>query len=137
MMNIKERLADKRGFTLLETMVSLGILAFGLLAVVGLFVAAIGGTEQGGRMTDAVSLAQQKMEDFKTVAYPNITSDPIGETNLNPSGQTDDPRKFYTRFWRVTKNTSLDLKTITVYVKWTSKGKDHLISLSTKRAWDR
>ena len=135
---------DRGGFTLLETMVALGILAFGLLAVVGLFVAAVGGTAQGGRMTEAVSLAQQKMEDFKTIPYPKISN--IGEsdateipanTNIGPSGQADDPHKFYTRTWTVTENAALQLKTITINVKWTSKGKDHVITLSTKRAYDR
>ena len=140
---LRRRLMDRGGFTLLETMVALGILAFGLLAVVGLFVAAVGGTAQGGRMTEAVSLAQQKMEDFKTIPYPKIEditvnpADVAANTNIGPSGQADDPHKFYTRTWTVTENAALQLKTITVNVKWTSKGKDHVITLSTKRAYDR
>lgn len=63
---------DNRGFTLIEVLVALSILAvalFGLLSMVGSTLRA---TESGKRQTQAVHLASEKLEMIKAIPYNNI-----------------------------------------------------------------
>jgi prepilin-type N-terminal cleavage/methylation domain-containing protein len=126
---------EDKGFTLLETMVALTILVFGMLAVTAMFYTAIGGNSQGGRMTDAVSLAQQTLEGLKAVPYADIASKKLAsDRKIKVDGTPGGP---YTRYWNVTTNTSLELKKITVFVNWSSKERLHSIQLFTQRANDK
>jgi hypothetical protein len=65
------------------------------------------------------------MEQFRTDAYAGITS---GNDARVQDGIT------YARAWTVADNTpETGLKTITVTVSWTSRGKPHSTTLSTIR----
>jgi prepilin-type N-terminal cleavage/methylation domain-containing protein len=133
-MTLKIENSDK-GFTLLETMVALTILVFGMLAVTAMFYTAIGGNSQGGRMTDAVSLAQQTLEALKASPYADIASKKLAsDRKIKVDGTPGGP---YTRYWNVTTNTSLGLKKITVFVNWSARDRKHVVQLFTQRANDK
>lgn len=124
-----------KGFTLVETMVALSILCFGLLAVTAMFYTAIGGNSQGGRMTEATSLAQQTLEGLKATPYADIASKNLAsDRNIKVDGSPGGP---YTRYWNVDTDTSIELKKITVFVNWSTKGRKHQIQLFTQRANDK
>jgi prepilin-type N-terminal cleavage/methylation domain-containing protein len=57
------------GFTLIEVAVALTVLAVGLLSVAGLFATAIKGTSRTEYMTQAATLASEKLEDLNH--YPS------------------------------------------------------------------
>jgi prepilin-type N-terminal cleavage/methylation domain-containing protein len=59
----------QRGFTLLEVAVALAILAVGLSAVAGLLAEVIHGTSRTEYMTQAATLASEKLEDLNR--YPS------------------------------------------------------------------
>ena len=64
-MTSKSRVSIEDGFTLIEIMITLVILSVGLTALAGLQVSAIKGNTFSKRMTAAVSIANQKLEQIK------------------------------------------------------------------------
>lgn len=122
------------GFTLLELMISLSILSVGILAVIGMFVTAIGGNAQGRNMTEASALAQSKLDYLMNV---EVYDDLIGgsETGLKADG-TSGGR--YSRSWTVTAPVAdVDMKRITVKVEWTSKERTHQVEMTSLRNADK
>jgi prepilin-type N-terminal cleavage/methylation domain-containing protein len=61
---IRERLKGEGGFTLIEVLVAIGILVFGLLAVGTMQMTAIRGNYFSGNTSAALTLASEKMEDL-------------------------------------------------------------------------
>ena len=59
----------EKGFTLVEVLVASGIFTFGMLAVLGMLVTAMGGNAQGRQMTEATNLTASKIEDLKLTTY--------------------------------------------------------------------
>lgn len=125
------------GFSLIELMVALAVLSFGMLGVSAMFTTAIGGNAQGKHMTEATSLAQSRLDYLNTSAVYNNLEDAAGtESDIDPSagGETVvpgiiTPDGIYTRFTNVTAvwtnlplpATKLDIKLITVEVSWVAK----------------
>lgn len=127
MKEIKRNKGNKKnGFSLIEVLIGLVILAIGLLAIGGLQIVSIKGGLFSNNVTKATILAQNKLEDLKQTAYDhaNLSS---GEHNEGSISNT-----IFTRRYNVQDTTST-LKTITVSVRW-ADGSDHNISLSTMRS---
>jgi prepilin-type N-terminal cleavage/methylation domain-containing protein len=53
------------GFTLVESMLTLAIMSMGLLALAGLQITALRGNDLSRRMTTAVAIAEQSIEQLK------------------------------------------------------------------------
>lgn len=125
----RENINSRAGFTLLETMIALSILAVGLLAMFYMFAASGSGVRQGGSMTDAVFQAQQRVETFRNTPYADIATDLVGVT----SGK-------YTTTWTVSEDAALKLKTITVYTRWgadPTSTRSHEIKLVTMKSAEK
>ncbi len=60
-------LSNQRGFTLLELMIALVILAIGLLGLAGLHVSAMHGNVSGFKISTASAVAQQRIEELKAL----------------------------------------------------------------------
>ncbi|MBW2066494.1 MAG: prepilin-type N-terminal cleavage/methylation domain-containing protein [Deltaproteobacteria bacterium] len=90
---VKENLERREnGFTLLEVLVAISILAVGLLAVASMQTAAISGNQLGYRYTESGTLAQDRLEWLMAQPYTSAAlsvgtdkGDPIGGA---PSGYT-------------------------------------------------
>ncbi len=67
-----EIVADQRGFTLLELMIALVVLAVGLLGIVGMIVISIRGNAFGSQMSQANTLAQAKIEELRNMTYTGL-----------------------------------------------------------------
>src|SRR5213592_3602364 len=103
------RTRREAGFSLIEVMISLVILAFGVLALTDLQLTVTKGNGSSSTMVTAISLAEQKMESLKTASYTTIQSEP--PTAVTASGGT------YTRQVIVTSNQPmLNVKTVQVIV---------------------
>jgi len=70
--NCQTRLDDQAGFTLLELLIALVVLAFGLMGVSGMIVSSVRGNAFGNQMMQANALAQKKIEDLRNVTYKNL-----------------------------------------------------------------
>ena len=117
---------NEKGFSLIEVLIAMVILGFGLLAIGGMQIVSIRGGYSSNNVTQATILAQSKLEDLKQLAYTdaNLSSGVHNEGTLSNS--------IFSRAYNVA-DTTTSLKTITVTVQWTDRG-NHSISLSTMRA---
>ena len=71
---------DKRGFTLIEVMVTLIILAFGMLASVVGIMAALDHSLMNEMRNDAMKIAQEQAEAARNMPYANIQNIPPTQT---------------------------------------------------------
>ena len=115
-------LKQSSGFTLIEILVALVIFSISVLAFAGLTVTATRTGSYGGRMTEAVTFAQDKFEELKTNSWDNIVSG--ADQKTGPTGIS------YTRNWKVLEKETHDLKTVSLTVDWNDRA-DHSISLFT------
>jgi prepilin-type N-terminal cleavage/methylation domain-containing protein len=121
------RRINQDGFSLIEILVGLIILAVGLLAIGGLQITSIREGFSSNNITQATILVQDKLEYLKNLSYT--------DSHLN-SGQHDEgtiPNTIFTRQYSVLEDTGNNMKTITVTIQWTDRG-NHSISFSTIRS---
>ncbi len=67
-MKVQQSIGPNAGFTLVESMLTLAIMAVGLLALAGLQITALRGNALSRSMTTAVSIAEQRLEQLKNTA---------------------------------------------------------------------
>jgi prepilin-type N-terminal cleavage/methylation domain-containing protein len=105
----------EKGFTLIEVLFALAILAFGLLAVSSLQVSATWGNLMALDRTEAVVCAQTQMEALMALPFNDVV--PGGPT-VYPTFQGD-----YTINWNVANNNPITgCKLITVTVAYSERG---------------
>ena len=123
-MNNNSKRAGEDGFTLLEMLIAVIIMAVGLLGMAALQGTAMMGNTFGGMNTDATALVMDKIEEYRHTPYRNIAEGTTTESNLGTANQ-------YTRTTSVQFHTPInDVKTVTVTVSWTSPS-THSVSFQT------
>jgi type IV pilus assembly protein PilV len=123
-MTSKSQVSIEDGFTLIEIMITLVILSIGLTALAGLQVSAIKGNTFSKRMTAAVSIANEKLEQMKDTDYANILSE--SSTQITRSNMR------FTRQVTVTNNSPLaNTKTVNVTVTWSDGSNSHSVPITT------
>jgi type IV pilus assembly protein PilV len=115
----KGRPIGEKGFTLLEVIVAISILTFGLLAVASMQMTAIRGNYNASNITEATTVAQDRLEDLMGLLY----SDPL----LAPGNDLSDPNPpsppGYTITYDVSDNNPItNTRLITMTVQWQDKG---------------
>ncbi len=102
---------DSRGFTLLEVMITVVILAIGLLGLASLQVMAIKGNSFGQQMTVASTLAQNQLEQLRRTTGTLVNGN---DTVTDQNGVA------YTRTWTVTPNVpQTGASTVIITITWT------------------
>jgi prepilin-type N-terminal cleavage/methylation domain-containing protein len=110
------RRPSQGGFSLIEVMIALGILAFGLLTMSGMQIHAMRGGASGRQSSQAAAFAQDKMEEFQRAAWSTLA-----ETSGWTSGVTETPaqgNQDYTVSWRIADLVANATKSIDVRVAW-------------------
>jgi prepilin-type N-terminal cleavage/methylation domain-containing protein len=125
-MDLRRR-RSARGFSLLEVMIALSILGFGMLAAMVGQVSALKSTRQSRTQMLAMYLAEQQMEAFQAmtttdlvaaVADPNYPDDPANPIDPDPA---DDDAVTFNRRWFIQPNgVETNLISLTVEVDWVS-----------------
>ena len=108
------------GMTLIELMVAMVVLSVGIMGVALMFPYGNEASTGDRNLTAAVDLAQQKMEQLRTVDY--IHTDLSAGWHPTVSGEQVGSNNRFTRRWLVTQMTGSlsDVKTVEVQVTWSN-----------------
>jgi type IV pilus assembly protein PilV len=109
--NEPKGIGRNRGYTIVEVLIGIVLLSFGILAVAQMQVMTMNSNKLANQKTTAVTLAQDKAEYFRTIPYSTIGNNPLSDTVGS-----------YTRSWVVENNTPANnLKRVTITVSWANK----------------
>jgi prepilin-type N-terminal cleavage/methylation domain-containing protein len=119
----------RRGFTLIEALVAMVVLAFGMLAIAGFQVTLSRNSEVSKQRSEAVRLGQLKVEElrsFQTVtsdgaggAYDYVSDVVSGTDNVLPTGgNAYATNTSYTRTWGLTRADGVTASAGTDSEKW-------------------
>ena len=134
------RRADKRraGVSLIEVIIALAILGFGMLGIAAAQISAYRFTDSSRERGLAHALAQQQIEIFQsmsTTALETIRSDagyPNDPTNPIDPDTADNATMAFNRSWTITPDTPEDdIYTIVVNVAWTGNAGAQSVTLET------
>jgi len=143
---------QQEGYTLVEILIAIAILAFGLLAVATMQVTAIKTNAIASGISQGLTLAQAKVEELMNLPYghddlkdwdgdgtgkdidDNGEDDAEENFGLNDTGDDSDneepPNGRYTIYWNVAVDEpAISSKTVRVIVTWTEKGRNKRIKL--------
>ena len=131
------RSARNRGVSMIEVMIALAVLGFGMLGVAAVQISALRATAQSRERTLAHGLAQQQLEIFQqmsTTSFETIraagVNDPLNPIDPDPN---DAQRMSFTRTWAIAPDTPEDdVYTVMVTVAWTgARGFQRTVQLET------
>jgi type IV pilus assembly protein PilV len=116
----ERKMRNKKGFSLLEVMVGLVILAIGLLGVAAMTTTSIRTNSNANQLTEAYQTAQAEMEKLRNVPWGSV---------VNSSSSRESKGVTYATVWAVT--TTGNVKDVAMSVSW---GDVHKIGIRTKIA---
>ena len=101
------------GFTLVEVLLALFLIAVGVLAAAPMFMYAVRGNAVGADVGSASALAEERMELLRTTPFADLTEG--GSLDDNVEGYFDDSTSGYTVRWQISTGAGPGLaKTIAV-----------------------
>ncbi len=123
------RSRNLRGFTILEVMIVIGILSFGLLSLSAMQIHAMKGGNQGRHATRAAALAESEMEFLQYASWTSGAIDPTTgwttPTTQNTDVQVDGgsgSEQVYSVSHRITDLEPTFTRAIDIEVFWTEPG---------------
>jgi prepilin-type N-terminal cleavage/methylation domain-containing protein len=117
---------NQDGFTLIEGMMAIAIFSIGILAVGYMHLSAIKTNGSARMVTDAYTLASEKIEDFMTLPY---------DSGLSYGLDNSSPKAGYTITQAVSLNSTVpETQRIDVTVSWRQRGTDRRLRLSHLRS---
>jgi prepilin-type N-terminal cleavage/methylation domain-containing protein len=127
------------GFTLIEVIIVIVILTFGLLSLAAMQIHAMRGSDRGRHLTNAAALAETKMEQLQQDPWASIAptagfvADPVEQNTIQLDGGTAAERN-YSVSHQITDVQATFTRAIDVQVSWTEEnGNPRSITLSSIR----
>lgn len=120
---------NKKGFTLVEVLVGLVILAIGLLAIAGMQITSVKGNFFSNNITQASILAQNRLEELRhlDVSHADLS------LGTHDEGVVQTVPTDFSRQYTVDLVPGTTMLSIVVTVRWRDNS-DHSVSFSTIRA---
>jgi type IV pilus assembly protein PilV len=127
------------GFTLIEVMITIGILTFGLVALAAMQIQALHGSDRGRHATHAAAIAENKMEQLQQDPWASIgvtggfVADPVEQNAVKLDGATINEIT-YNVSHQITDIQATFTRAIDVQVSWTEEsGETRSVTLSSIR----
>ena len=119
-----------RGFSLIEIVVALGLLATGLIGVIRLFPVGLRASKRSEVVSKAALLAQQQLEELKLKGYAALVADPPQVPLSGASGKYQ---------WSLVVAsvdapglpTPNELRAVTITVQWPEGGQQRSTAVTT------
>ena len=123
------KLHNNSGFTLIEVMISIAIIAIGIFAVMSLVITVMKGNTLSKRVTTATTIAQDELEKFKNMDYDKIDVD----VDVYSGTETAYDIDYYHKVIVADDTPATDIKTIEVDVYWdpAATSSTHNVELKT------
>jgi type IV pilus assembly protein PilV len=131
--------SEEKGFTLVEVLIVICILTFGLLAVASMQTSSIIGNSLASDMTEATAYASERLEILNRLAFidynDSLLNDDDGDeaAGLNHTGggaDHVDTQGYYKIYWNISVNVlPSNTKTVNVIVHWESRGVTKSVSI--------
>ena len=134
-MDLLRQQAQSQGFTLVEVMIALVILAIGLLGLAGLQIVSTQSNSFSNQMTVATTIAQDRLEALRNLDYSH--SDLDADTHQDPANPLKAPGDmgfYFDRSWTVTEDATNNIKTIEVTVEWPHPDNSHSVQFTTVKS---
>ena len=128
--------ARNRGVSLIEVIVALAVLGFGMLGMAAAQISSYRFSDTSRERTLAHGLAQQQLEIFQSMSTASIdaailagTLDPLNRIDPDPN---DTAAMAFNRSWTITPDTPEDgVYTVQVTVNWTGNAGAQTVQLET------
>ena len=121
---IKIKVFKEKGFSLIEVLIGLIILAIGILAVAGMQITSIFGTSFSNNITQASVIAQDRLEFLKGLPLTDVRLD----TNNYPNDITVG---IFTGSYQANRNVTPNFVNIIYTISWLEKSVPHTVSFGT------
>jgi type IV pilus assembly protein PilV len=118
---------DKKGFTLIEMLIALVLLAIGLLAIAGMQLTSVKGNFFSNNLTQASIMGQDRLEALRQLDINHADLD----LGVHSEGTIEGT--IFSREYTVSLVPGTTMRNITVTVRW-REDSNHAISFSTMRA---
>jgi prepilin-type N-terminal cleavage/methylation domain-containing protein len=123
---IQNTFKKEKGFSLIETLIAMSVLAFGMLAAASMQYSTVRNNTTGNTSTQANSLAKAQLEMLKNqdiastaLAVGDYVDPALIDANGNPGG-------IYKRSWRIDP-LGTSARRIRVIVEWTKFGRSRQV----------
>ena len=126
----RQRSGEDGGFTLIEVLIALLVLMVGMAGILSLQLTSMKATSFSRHATEASSLAEDKVEDLRTVPLDSARF--VNGTDQVDARGVADGEGPYTRTWTI--NPGADTTIVNVSVSWTERGNEpYTISMADMR----
>ncbi len=116
---------NSQGFTLIEVLVAMVVLAIGFLGAMGTMIAALDANHQNVLRNEAVKMAQERLENMRNTPYPAVVTEPSLLVERQVRKQP------WTFQMMQTVKAGDHLKVVEIEILWAYKSRNHSYRTST------
>ncbi|MFO1329697.1 MAG: prepilin-type N-terminal cleavage/methylation domain-containing protein [Rubrivivax sp.] len=113
--------AAARGFTLIEALIALAVVAFGLMGIASMQGLLSRSSDVAKQRSEAVRLAQQQIETMRAYTSIAVVAGQTSWNGLANGTDTTTTNATYTRTWTVAGVTTDPMRRVSVNVAWTDR----------------
>ena len=119
---------NQNGFSLVELLIAMAILALGMLAAASMQYSSIRNNTKGNVYTQANMLAKAQLEALKSRKVDDLV--PGTYSDSQPLNENGEPGGIYNRSWNIT-NFGGQSRRLIVTVQWVKKGLSDSVEISS------